>query len=507
MGCAAQRLLPLGSIRECNCDLPRAQVVGHHVWIPGKLRLRHLTLSDWRGSNRVMSQLQHWQPFSLSLTSSKKNVTEVNASAGPTTTPDAHTESSVDHASTQKPQLQDVVIVGGGISGLATALALHRLGVKSLILEQSEGLRTAGSTIGIWSNAWRALEALGVADSLRKKFMRLSGFEFFAVDGSLILNLGFNEGSRDVELRGVERRALLETLREPLPDGTVLYDSQVIGIKKQEGGYTEVQCENGQTIQTKVLIGCDGVGSVVAKWMNMGEPRYAGYTATRGLAVYPDGHNYSKKAKQILGLGVRAGVVPMDDNRVYWFVVFNSSGERLTDVDLVREEALNYVKGWPSIITEAINKSPSETLSRRGISDRWMWPVGGPPLYKGGVTLTGDAMHPMTPNLGQGGCCALEDAVILARALAKAVSTRNVYPLNGSLDGQMQEMETIELALKSYAEERWPRMLPMAIRSYFTGALLQLDYKLVCSVRNKLLPKIVKVDRFLDHTFYDCGTL
>ncbi|KAI5058155.1 hypothetical protein GOP47_0026325 [Adiantum capillus-veneris] len=402
-------------------------------------------------------------------------------------------------------KVQDVVIVGGGIAGLATALALHRLGVKPMLLEQSDQLRIAGSSIGIWSNAWRALEALGVADSLRDKFLKLSGIEFFEENGSLILSLGFDEGSRDIELRGVERKALIETLREPLPDGTVFYDSQVTGIKKLAGGYTEVRCKSGQAIQTKVCIGCDGAGSVVAKWMNMGEPRYAGYTATRGLAVYPDGHNLSPTAKQILGRGVRAGIVPMDANSAYWFVVFNSSGERITDVELVREEALKLVRGWPSIIIDAVNRSPLETFSRRGLADRWMLPAGGPHFYKGGVTLAGDAMHPMTPNLGQGGCCALEDAVILGRALSKALSSTRVS--DQPLKSQSQEMERIELALKSYTEERWPRMLPMAVRSYVTGALLQLDSEIVCSVRNKLLPRLVKVDRFLDHTYYDCGTL
>lgn len=488
-----QQLLALGSIRDCRS----AQETVYHRQTHGKLtQRRQVALS---GRPIVLSHHQHRQPF-ISLKSSRKGVLRVDASVAPST-------SSSVGLPTQIPQLQDVVIVGGGIAGLATALALHRLGVKSVILEQKERLRTAGSTIGIWTNAWKALEALGVADSLRDKFVKLSGIEIFGEDGNLIIGLGFNEESSDVELRGVERRALLETLREPLPDCTVLYESQVVGIKKLDGGYTEVQCENGQTLQTKVLIGCDGVGSVVAKYMNMGEPRYAGYTATRGLAVYPDGHNLSPKAKQIIGQGVRAGIVPMDANRVYWFVVFNSAGERLTDVELVREEALNYVKGWSSMIIEAINRSSLDTLSRRAISDRWMWPVGGPSLYKGGVSLAGDAMHPMTPNLGQGGCCALEDAVILARALSKALSTRNYSQSNGSSNHESQEMERIELALKSYTEERWPRVLHMAIRSHLVGAILQLDNELICSARNKLIPKLVNVERFIDHTFYDCGTL
>ncbi|KAH7429545.1 hypothetical protein KP509_09G055500 [Ceratopteris richardii] len=326
-------------------------------------------------------------------------------------------------------------------------------------------------------------------------------------DGSLIKSLNFSEESREIELRGLERKALFEALCDPLPDDQVVYGSRVVSVKQLEGGYTEVHCDGGQTMQTKVLIGCDGVGSVVAKWMNMKEPCYAGYVATRGIAEYPDGHNLGDRAKQILGSGVRAAFLPMNANKVYWVVVFNSSGQRLTNIDLIRKEALDYVSLWPSTITEAINRSPPETLSRRGLSDRWMWPVGGPPLYKGGVTLEGDAMHPMTPNLGQGGCCALEDVVILARSLSKVLVTTGPPAAGLPTRSQAQEMQEIEHALCSYTEERWRRMLPLAIRSNITGAVMQLDSNLVCSIRNMFISRFLTVDRFLNHPNFDCGSL
>ncbi|MCO5596814.1 hypothetical protein L7F22_050884 [Adiantum nelumboides] len=454
-----------------------------------------------------MRTLQHRGRPLIILNPCKQRMSGVYALAASTLADNVGTRTSTDDASAQFQQLQDVIIVGGGIAGLATALALHRVGIKPLVLEQAERLRTAGSVIGLWTNAWKALEALGVADSLRKTFVKVSGCDFYDEAGNSILNLGFDEVSRHVELRAVERKVLLKTLQEPLPDGAVLYDSDVTGVRKLAGGYTEVQCKDGNKFQTKVLIGCDGAGSVVARWMNMEEPRFAGYAATRGMAVYPDGHNLSNKAKQIIGRGVRAGIAPIDEKRVYWFVVFNSSGERVTDVELVHKEALNYVKGWPSMITEAINRTPLDTLSRRGITDRWMWPAGGPPLYNRGVTLAGDAMHPMTPNLGQGGCLALEDAIILARALSKVLASSDWQQPTGSPESQLKEMERIDLALKSYTEERWGRVLPISIRSYITGVLLQLDSKFVCSLRNKLLPKVFKPERFVDHTFFDCGAL
>lgn len=408
-------------------------------------------------------------------------------------------------------RLEDVVIVGSGIAGLATALALHRVGVKSIVLEQSDSLRTSGATIGLWTNAWRALDVLGIADSLRNKYTRVERVEFYAADGKLLSKLSL---TREVELRPVDRKLLLKALEEPLPHDTICYNAKVVGIRKDHGGYTEVELQNGSTLLTKVLVGCDGTGSVVARWMGFKEPRYVGQIAIRGVAVYTEGHELKDAGRQILGRGVRVGLVPVDSNRVYWFVVFNSSSvEKITDRELVREEALSFVQGWPFVVTDAINKTPAETLSRRALSDRWMWPVVIPPLFKDGVTLAGDAMHPMTPNLGQGGCCALEEGVILGRALSKAVGSNSVLKKDEQANGELkktdsfQERKEIEIALDSYTSERRHRMFPLAVRSYLIGSLLNLDSELVSSIRDKLLPRLLKLERFVDHTFYDCGAL
>ena len=180
---------------------------------------------------------------------------------------------------------------------------------------------------------------------------------------------------------------------------------------------------------------------------------------------------------------------------------FKLTGQRINDPELVRKETLSFIRGWSDeTISEAVKRTSSENLSRRRIADRWMWPIGGPPLYQGGITLAGDAMHPITPNLGQGGCCALEDAVVLARALSKAT---NVEPM----DGRQHEMDKLEQALEFYTRERRQRMLPIAIRSYAIGNLLQNDNKFFCHARNLLIPKLINANAYLNHTFYDCGSL
>ena len=103
--------------------------------------------------------------------------------------------------------------------------------------------------------------------------------------------------------------------------------------------------------------------------------------------------------------------------------------------------------------------------------------------------LVGDAWHPMTPNLGQGACCALEDAVVLAKKLAEAVKS---------------EAMSIEEAFRSYQDERWGRVFPLTIRANVVGTLLQWDDPLWCFVRNNIvIPKLVSLGPVLEHTNFE----
>ena len=118
------------------------------------------------------------------------------------------------------------------------------------------------------------------------------------------------------------------------------------------------------------------------------------------------------------------------------------------------------------------------------ISDRWVapWKLKS---REGAITLAGDGLHPMTPNIGQGGCCALEDAVVLS---------------------QMVEDHPGDLALafRKYEEKRALRCFPLTIRAHVMGFLLQIDNPIVCAVRNAVVERIFSPKSLLDHTLYDC---
>jgi len=101
----------------------------------------------------------------------------------------------------------------------------------------------------------------------------------------------------------------------------------------------------------------------------------------------------------------------------------------------------------------------------------------------------------MTPNLGQGGCAALEDSIVLARELKSALAAAGGGP------------SAVEAALRRYEAERWRRCLPLTVRSWAFGTALQLPYPPVTAFRDAFISSLFSPAHFLDHTAYDCGLI
>ncbi|KAL5561234.1 hypothetical protein UlMin_030981 [Ulmus minor] len=383
---------------------------------------------------------------------------------------------------------EDIVIVGGGISGLATALALHRVGIRSLLLEASESLRTTGFAFATWSNAWKALDALGIADSLRQQYQRLSG-------------------TGEHEARCLVRKALLETLSKELPSGTIRYSSKLVFI--EESGYFKLlHLADGTIFRTKVLIGCDGVNSVVAKWLGFKKPAFTGRHAIRGCASIS--HGFEPKFLQFFGDGVRSGFLPYDANSVYWFFTWSPNSDQEKEIEKspaeMRQVVLSKLGKIPSEVQAVIEKTALDSIFSSPLICRNPWElILSGNISKGNVCVAGDALHPTTPDLGQGACSALEDSVVLARCLAEALLEKPSRKTKEKGEEE-DEYERIEMGLNKYGKERKWRSFELITLSYIVGAIQQSKGKLLNFLRDDCLAHFL-ASLFLKVGDFDCGTL
>ena len=298
-----------------------------------------------------------------------------------------------------------LAIIGGGIGGLTAALALRQCGFEPEVFEQAPALLDVGSAIALWPNAMRVLDRLQLADKILERAGVLEEVRWLDQHGRLINGVRISGGRRFPSV-ALHRADLQHILLQALPETSIHLGHSLVSYELRDC-HVITKFTNGNSIESDFLIAADGVHSRVrAEFIKDGDPIERGYTIWRGispaiLSAIPPG-----TALELYGRGKRFGIGPIGLGRTGWWATVNNNHAD----DLSQSFA-----GWYRPVLELIETTPPSSILKTGAFDRL--PVRN--WGEGHMTMLGDAIHPTTPNLGQGGCLAMEDAVVLARCFEK----------------------------------------------------------------------------------------
>ena len=355
------------------------------------------------------------------------------------------------------------LVAGAGIGGLAAAIALRRAGYDPLVLERSETVREAGAGLLLGANSAAALHSLGLHRAVSSLGVPTTAGILRDPAGNTLARprvppekerLGYDSAA-------VSRSDLLSALLAEAGEASLRTGQRVIGLRR-EAGEVVALLAGGREERGRILVGADGLRSAVRAALHGDHPpRYAGYTAWRGVSEGADGLVPRGAGLEFWGRGARFGCVYIGGGRVYWFATRNAPEGGRDEPGESRERLLGMFGGWREPVEALILATPEREIRRDDIHDR-------DPILRwgrGAVTLLGDAAHPMTPNLGQGAGQALVDAAALGEALA--------------------EKPNPERALRDYERRRALPSAALVLASRFAGAAGQSENPALIRLRDK----------------------
>ncbi len=347
-------------------------------------------------------------------------------------------------------------IAGGGIGGLAAAVALRKAGLEVTVLERSQELQPIGAGLSIWPNGVRALRAIGLgelADPAHARpadgaLRRADGSELAAFDGAAL------DARFGAPLVGLHRGELLGGLLRRAQDAgaDVRWAAQVESVDEDR-----IRFAGGETIKADLIVGADGIHSVIrAAVLGDGAPIDSGLIAWRGIATGPAA---AAPAGEWWGPGAAAGVLPLAGDQTYWYVAYRGTAGDAAELD-------RQLQPFGEPINAIVAATPegdrlSHALFDRDPAKHWS---------RGPLTLLGDAAHPMLPFLGQGACSALEDAVALGVAVSSAGS--------------------IPEALAAYEAERRPRTAKLVKGSRQASKVALARSPIARAIRDRLVATV-----------------
>ena len=370
-----------------------------------------------------------------------------------------------------KNKYSKIVILGAGVGGITTAIALRQKGFKNItIYERRKVTTTIGAGLVLWSNATKILHKLELMSDIEKvggkleQMQRWSKNEEFlgAID---INNINRNINSTSYSISRVDLQKILLRKAEELKI-PIHYNHNALKLLSKKNG-TVIIFENGFTINADVIIGADGrMNSIARQYVNGNNaPIYQNFVNWIGILESDEPIFLENHVLDFWGCGERFGIVPINKYRGYW-----AGGKSLPQNSSIKEmdhkaQLLKIFSSWPSKIKEIIDLTLEENIKYIEVFDHT--PI--PKWYKNNVCLLGDSAHAALPTSGQGACQAIEDAWHFASILEKS--------------------ETLEIAFSEFQKIRFEKTTTITMAGRDLAKSLFNENSMFCKQRNESAKK------------------
>ncbi|MDQ1023303.1 2-polyprenyl-6-methoxyphenol hydroxylase-like FAD-dependent oxidoreductase [Streptomyces umbrinus] len=307
---------------------------------------------------------------------------------------------------------KSTIVVGGGLVGLTAAVSLKLIGHEVIVLEKAPQIRAVGAGIGLWANALREFDHLGIGPEIRDMGIEHNMW-FFNPAGDPVRAPGYTD--RDHQFLLVPRPELNNLLADTIGRDRIRLDAHVTGYT-ETGSDVVVHLANGETLRTDLLIGSDGVHSNVRKQLVPGSDAvpHSGHYSWR--AIVPTGNQNSEPTVLTVGhRRTRGGYARIARDRAMWMVnQFDAGPLTGSKRERALERARNLTEaGWNDDLLSMIAETPEESILENQVT---LVPEL-PHWTSARVALIGDAAHGLSPHIASGGTLGIEDVGVLRSIL------------------------------------------------------------------------------------------
>lgn len=356
-------------------------------------------------------------------------------------------------------------IVGGGIAGLALAQGLQKVGIQYDIWEQSPEWKLVGAGIWLSPNSLKVLDWLGLLSDIKNNGHEINTLRVTTSKLKTISELDISLVEGDIKTTFPIHRA---KLHQCLLDGLApehIHLGKRLNKLSNNGQTHHIEFTDGTSIDSDYIIGADGINSEIRKSIfPEAQLRSSKQICYRGVADIVLDEPFFSQGIETWDKGLRFGLSHISDRQVYWFAVMNESNN-IKDSDY-KSGLLHKYRSYNDMVCSIIDHTPGNNIHKGVLKDMPIMES----WHSNHIGLIGDAAHPITPNMGQGGAQALEDAYHLARIL--------------------DDTKDFKLSMETFYQKRAPKVKKILDQSWQIGKIGH--WKRAAGIRNFMMRQTPK---------------